>query len=231
MNHVEINLFFNELRLRAVENALADEGLTVEDEFKEHFKFLYEQLVPAEQQLSIEAEIEKIDAEEKAEIDSRRRFGVFHIRENNSDHYFTSDLFQSLMGTAYRYRLYDRGELSSEPKMFAEAFGEVQSISADEYNKLCDQMQNDIRIKMIAHFDLDNGIASSREHNEDSERTFSLKDLSTAAYRAYRGTYRSSTDRAEKFEEALNGKEISLSKENSMNAETTDNDEEFILKM
>lgn len=36
MNHVEVTLYFNELRLRAVEQALADDGLTLEDKLKEH---------------------------------------------------------------------------------------------------------------------------------------------------------------------------------------------------
>ena len=57
MNHVEVTLYFNELRLRAVEQALADDGMTLEDKLKEHFAFLYDQLVPPEKQLGIEAEI------------------------------------------------------------------------------------------------------------------------------------------------------------------------------
>lgn len=130
MNHVEVTLYFNELQLRAVEHELSSDGLTLEDKLKEHFAFLYDQLVPPEKQLGIEAEIEQIEAAENAEREARRKFGVFHVHENGSDRYFTSELFDSLLSTAYRYRLYDRGELSSNPKMFAEAFGEVAHISA-----------------------------------------------------------------------------------------------------
>ena len=125
MNHVEVTLYFNELHLKAVQEELADDGMTLEDKLKEHFAFLYDQLVPPEKQLAIEAEIEQIEAQENAEREARRRFGVFHIRENGSDRYFTSELFDSLLSTAYRYRLYDRGELSANPNAFADAFGEV----------------------------------------------------------------------------------------------------------
>lgn len=145
MNHVEVTLYFNELHLKAVQEELASDGLTLEDKLKEHFAFLYDQLVPPEKQLGIEAEIEQIEAQENAEREARRRFGVFHIRENGSDRYFTSELFDSLLSTAHRYRLYDRGELSSNPKMFADAFGEVEHISAAQYEELCDRMPNDHR--------------------------------------------------------------------------------------
>ena len=62
MNHVEVTLYFNELQLRAVEHELSSNGLTLEDKLKEHFAFLYDQLVPPEKQLGIEAEIEQIEA-------------------------------------------------------------------------------------------------------------------------------------------------------------------------
>ena len=107
MNHVEVTLYFNELRLRALEDHLNFDGTTLKDELGKQFDFLYEQYVPQEEQLGIEAEIEQIEAAENAEREARRKFGVFHIHENGSDRYFTSELFDSLLSTAYRYRLYD----------------------------------------------------------------------------------------------------------------------------
>ena len=41
MNHVEVTLYFNELQLKAVQEELASDGLTLEDKLKEHFAFLY----------------------------------------------------------------------------------------------------------------------------------------------------------------------------------------------
>ena len=206
MNHIEVNMYFNELRLRAVEQALADDGLTLEDKLKEHFGFLYEQLVPAEQQLAIEAEIEQIEVAEKAEAEARRRFGVFHVRENGSDRYFTSELFDSLLSTAYRYRLYDRGELSSNPKMFAEAFGEVEHISAAEYEELCDRMPNDHRIKVAADYDLDAGTVTTCQSSDNAWGRYGLRELSVAALKADRNNDRGSDSREKKFDAALSGK-------------------------
>lgn len=129
MNLVEVALYFNELQLRALEDHLNFDGTTIKDELGKQFDFLYEQYVPQEEQLAIEAEIEQIEAAENAEREARRKFGVFHVHENGSDRYFTSELFDSLLSTAYRYRLYDRGELSANPKAFADA-SERWSISA-----------------------------------------------------------------------------------------------------
>lgn len=231
MNHVEVTLYFNELRLRAVEQALADDGLTLEDKLKEHFAFLYDQLVSPEKQLAIEAELEQVEAAENAKREARRRFGVFHIRENGSDRYFTSELFDSLLSTAYRYRLYDRGELSANPKAFAEAFGEVEHISAAQYEELCDRMPNDHRIKIAADFDLDEGTASACQSSDNAWWTYSLKDLSTAAYRANRGSYRSLYDRKEKFEEALAGKVIFPPEETEDEAPDEYEDEAPVMRM
>ena len=224
MNHVEVTLYFIELHLKAVQEELADDGMTLEDKLKEHFAFLYDQLVPPEKQLGIEAA-------ENAEREARRKFGVFHVHENGSDRYFTSELFDSLLSTAYRYRLYDRGELSSNPKRFAEAFGEVEHISAAQYEELCDRMPNDHRIKIAADFNLDAGTASACQSSDNAWWTYSLKDLSTAAYRANRGSYRSSYDRKEKFEEALAGKEIVPPEETEDEAPDEDEDEAPVMRM
>ena len=61
--------------------------------------------------------------------------------------------------------------------------------------------------------------------------TYSLKDLSTAAYRANRGSYRSSYDRKEKFEEALAGKEIVPPEETEDEAPDEDEDEAPVVRM
>lgn len=231
MNHVEVTLYFNELRLRALEDHLNFDGTTLKDELGKQFDFLYEQYVPQEEQLAIEAEIEQIEAQENAEREARRRFGVFHVHENGSDRYFTSELFDSLLSTAYRYRLYDRGELSANPKTFADAFGEVEHISAAQYEELCDRMPSDHRIRVAADYDLDAGTVTTCQSSDNAWWTYSLKDLSTAAYRANRGSYRSSYDRKEKFEEALAGKEIVPPEETEDEAPDEDEDEAPVMRM
>ena len=208
MNYVETVLYFNELRLKALEEELAPDGRTVVDELGDAFTTMYESLVPEEKRFAIEAEIQKTEAEEQAEAEANRRFGVFHIRENGEDNYFISELFQSLYSTANRYRMYERGELSSEPQDFASAFGETIPITADEYDDLCDEMPNDIRIQALIEYDLDAGTVSACESSDNAWQSYRLHDLSVAAFKAHRSDYRISAERQRIFADALEGKEI-----------------------
>lgn len=208
MNHIETTLFFNELRFRALEEALASDSRTVADELEDAFTTMYESLVPEEKRFAIEAEIQKTEAEEKAAYDASCRFGVFHIRENGEDSYFISELFQSLYSTANRYRMYDRGELSSEPQDFASAFGEAIPITAAEYNALCDEMPNDIRIQALIEYNLDAGTVRACESSDNAWHSYRLHDLSVAAFKAHRSDYRISAERQRIFADVLEGKEI-----------------------
>ena len=208
MNYVETVLYFNELRLKALEEELAPDGRTVADELKDAFTTMYESLVPEEKRFAIEAEIQKTEAEEQAEAEANRRFGVFHIRENGEDSYFISELFQSLYFTANRYRMYERGELSSEPQDFASAFGEVIPITTLEYLTLCNRTPNDIRIRALIEYDLDAGTVCACESSDNAWQSYRLHDLSVAAFKAHRSDYRISAERQRIFTDALEGKEI-----------------------
>ena len=101
--------------------------------------------------------------------------------------------------------------------------------------KVCDHCSDhgvkEGSIKIAADFDLDAGTASACQSSDNAWWTYSLKDLSTAAYRANRGSYRSSYDRKEKFEEALAGKEIVPPEETEDEAPDEDEDEAPVMRM
>lgn len=213
MTDLDITLYFNELRLKAVKDALAADGLTVEDKMKEAFKFLYEQLVPYEQQTAIEAQIEETEKAERAEREAKKRFAVYHVNENGSDRYFTSEHFLSFRSAAYRFRLYDRGELDSKPQSLADGFIGSDAITAADYEALCDRMPNDFRITMLVDFDLDNETVGVCDSSDNAWRYYRLHDLSVAAFKAYRGDYYPTEYRERIFCGALSGKEIDVETE------------------
>lgn len=213
MNYIDITLYFNELRLKAVQDVLAHDGVTIEDKMNEAFNILYEQLVPQEQQTAVEAQIEKIDKAERDEQEAKRRFAVFHVRENGENSYFTSDHFISFREAAYRCRLYDRGELSSEPSRLCDAFIGSDMIDADKYEYLCDRMPNDFRITALMNFDLDNETVSVCDSSDNAWRSYTLHDLSVAAFKAYRGEYHPTEYRERIFNDALSGREINTEAE------------------
>lgn len=208
MKHIDVTLYFEERRLKAVSDALAKDGITVKDKLESMFQFLYEQFVPLERQRIIEKEIEEQNRAEVAAAEAKRRFAVYHIRENGEDSYFTSDHFRSFLLAAYRYRLYSRGELSDEPQNFADAFIETRSLSQGEYENLCDSMANDYRIKALVDFNLDEKTVSVCERSDNAWSTYTLHDASVAAYHAQRSVFRPIDERQAIFENALAGKEI-----------------------
>ena len=179
---------------------------TVEDKLTEAFDTLYQEYVPDEQRASIEARIEREDAAEQARLEADRRFAVYHIRENGDDCHFTSDIFRTPMQAAYRYRLYDRGELSADPETLAAAFIETRPINLQAFGAAC----ADSRITALIEFDLDEGCVSICDSGDNEWQTYTLHDFSVAAYKAFRSDYRSEECRREIFNCSLAGKEVEL---------------------
>ena len=216
MNDIDITLYLNEYRVRALADALGNQTAeTVEDKLTEAFDTLYQEYVPDEQRASIEATIENEYAAEQAEMEVARRFAVYHIRENGDDYHFTSDHFRSPMQAAYRYRLYERGELSADPKTFADAFIETNPINLEYFGKVCADIHADDRVTALLEFDLDEGRVSVCDGMDNEWQTYSLRDFSVAAYKAFRSDYRSEEGRREKFNSSLAGKELNFSEEPS----------------
>ena len=214
MNDIDITLYLSQYRVRALADALGSQTAeTVEDKLTEAFDTLYQEYVPDEQRASIEARIEREDAAEQARLEAARRFAVYHIRENDDDCHFTSDYFLSPMQAAYRYRLYERGELSADPKAFADAFIETNPISLEYFGKVCADIHSDDRVTALFEFDLDEGWVSVHNSTDDDWQVYSLHDFSVAAYKAFRSDYRNEECRREIFNNSLAGKEMDLSEE------------------
>lgn len=212
MNDIDITLYLNAYRVRALADALGNQTAeTVEDKLTEAFDTLYQEYVPDEQRASIEARIERENAAEQARMEAARRFAVYHIRENDDDCHFTSDYFLSPMQAAYRYRLYERGELSADPKTFADAFIETNPVSLEYFGKVCADIHADDRVTALLEFDLDEGWVSVHNSTDDDWQVYSLHDFSVAAYKAFRSDYRNEECRREIFNNSLAGKEMDLS--------------------
>ena len=214
MNDVDITLYLNKYRVKALEEALGKRTAeTIEDKLSEAFDVLYQGYVDDEQRASIEAKIECEEAAEQARIEAKRRFAVYHVREDGEDYHFTSDYFRSPMQAAYRYRLYDRNELSANPQTLTAAFIETNPISLKKFNDACTDINSDKRITALVEFDLDEGNVSICDSSDNAWWTYTLHDFSVAAYKAFRSDYRDEECRREIFNNSLAGKEIDLSEE------------------
>lgn len=136
------------------------------------------------------------------------------------------------MQAAYRYRLYDRNELTANPQTLAAAFIETNPISLKKFNEACTDINTDKRITALVEFDLDEGCVSVCDNSDNAWQTFTLYDFSVAAYKAYRSDYRSEDCRREIFNNSLAGKEIDLDKtENEVSDEDDSEDENVTMSM
>ena len=232
MADMDITLFFNELRVRALADALGNQTAeTVEDKLTEAFDMLYQEYIPDEQRAAIEAQITDEEAAEQDRMEAARHFAVYHIRENGKDYHFTSDYFQTAMQAAYRYRRYARGELSDEYKTFADAFVETQPISLEKFGEICTDMNSDKRVTALVEFDLDNGYVSICDSSDNAWWCYSLHDFSVAAFKAFRSEYRSMDCRREIFNCSLAGKEIFPPEETTAEIHDEDEDEALVMRM
>ncbi len=215
LNYTDVTLYIEKRRIKALESALEEAtGESLSEKLHEAFDDLYRAYVPDAQRATIEAEIAADEARAQAEIEAGRNFAVYHIHEGGEDALFRSDIFDNAMQTAYRYRLYQRGELHDQPASFAAAFVDAEPITPQEYASACDDMNSDKRITAIFEFDLDGGAVSICDSSDNAWNTYRLHDFSVAAYKAYRSEYRATDARREIFNHSLIGKEIEFDETN-----------------
>ena len=209
MNDIDVTVYFNEHRLAALDEVLNDQGRTIEGVLRKCFEETYASLVPEEKREEIEALIRQEEAQAQREAEAARRFAVIHFHEDGDDFHFTPDLRNTLYSAAYRYRNFlqeDVGKLTLDS--LAVAFGEHQPIDDLTFSILCDAMEHDERITALLEFDFDSGIISVKEQADPEWRSYRLKDVSTAIYRAERRNGLSLQTREQIFEDALHGQEI-----------------------
>lgn len=209
MHHEEITLYKPELMVKALKKHLAEIESDIPNEMDKAFDELYYRIVPLDERRDIAKEISKLEEIEKAQSEARKRFGVIHVRENGEDSYCLSNMFDKEVRAAYRFRVYSRCELSMHPESFVKSLGETENITKEHFDFLSASRANDPRATAVMNFDLDEGTVAFLSQ-EDTWSTYKLTDISVAAYKAYRSNNQSPDERAEIFEKALEGKEISL---------------------
>lgn len=210
MNDIDITIYFNEHRLEKLESYLLKNGSSVEHELQNLLDKFYEQTVPERERMEVEAQIELEQAEESAQREATRRFAVVHFHEGDDDYFFTSELRNSFYSIAslYRSTLQDEIGKYTLDSIAQSNFSGSEQISDVMFSVLCDAMPNDPRITALVEFDFDHDAVSVCESSDNAWRTYSLKDMSTAVYKAKRKEGLDLESREVIFETALEGKEL-----------------------
>ena len=208
MSDVDVTVFYNEHRVAAMERALKNTGAILEDRLEHALDSIYQELVPATEREQIEAQIIREASEEYARQQAARRFAVVHFHDADDDFNFTTELSNKFYTMAYRYREFMKDEVGAVTlDSLARHFGEYEPVDEVTFSILCNTMSDDPRITAIADFDFESNTVSICEHG-DEWRTYDLKDVSTAVFKANRKSGLQMEAREAIFDEALEGKEI-----------------------
>ena len=208
MSDVEVTVFYNEHRVAAMERALKNTGAILEDRLEHALDSIYLELVPATEREQIEAQIAQEASEEYARLQAARRFAVVHFHDADDDFNFTTELSNKFYTMAYRYWEFMKDEVGAVTlDSLARHFGEYEPVDEVTFSILCNTMPDDPRITTIADFDFESNTVSICEHG-DEWRTYDLKDVSTAVFKANRKSGLQMEAREAIFEESLEGKEM-----------------------
>ena len=212
MTDEELVLYFNSHRLAKLESYLLKSGSSVEHELQNLLDRFYEQTVPENERMEVEAQIELERAREAAAREASRRFAVVHFHEGEDDFFFTSELRNSFYSIAnlYRSTLKDViGNLSLVSCAVSFLSG-CQALIVVSFSVLWSAMRIDPWISALVEFDFDHSTVSVCESGDNAWRAYNLKDVSAAMYKAERKEGLSLDARHEIFATALEGKEITF---------------------
>jgi len=208
MGDTSIELWLNKYQYYALRRILTQNGTDIETVMQEKLSELYLQTVPEQERTEINGRIEADRFADEQHAREMRTFSVYHITENGAEHYFESDYDMELMHVAWQLRKYLRGEFGPRIKCFAAVFDDAIPIDAQKFEEhVRTRMDNTGKIAGVFDIDFDKQEISG-VHIMDGWKTYSIKDASTAAYHAYRGSYRTMDQRWSRFLEYLDGKEL-----------------------
>ena len=133
---------------------------------------------------------------------------VLHVREDGRDGYFQIDRPMDSLTVAKQLRGYLRGEAGMDHPTFAECCERHLQITAGEFDRLAGvHMEHPEKVAGAFELDFDKQEFSTA-HPTHGWQTYSMRDVSTAAYHAFRPDSMDWPKRARRFTEKLAGSEI-----------------------
>ena len=186
MNARDITVWLDERWYDALSSQLKKKDTTVEDELNTYLDAMIDQL-PEQVRERISREIWEEDQRQRAEAETSRRFSVFRVtQDGRTDHLVTEcrmpiDVLHAAM--ALRSYLLAKG---SSSQRFAESLHSVADIAPEVFEEYADELRQDGgRVTAALDIDLDRGEFSTLDAANGWE-TYTIRDVSTAAWRANR---------------------------------------------
>lgn len=206
-NCLELTLWYPEDKFNALSTALEPTGSSVEKELGRALTELYERLVPSEQRTEIAeklAQEEQHEAEERARREAEAyRVSALRLTTGRSCEYHKLTRAWDILTLAAFIREAVRKAPSSPSGDFRSRLGEVERLSEQDFAELSmARLHNDPHVNSVLQVDF-----SSRRFSfvmpGEGWRSYALKDISAAIYKAERKKGISHQERLHRFLGAL----------------------------
>lgn len=152
---------------------------------------------------------EAISALSDMREDMSQAYTVFHMRESGAEIFCELDRQESILDVAQFVRMALCSNQESGIAAFQNAFPGLRAVTAEQYNQLM-ALRMESPNKIAGVFDLD---FVKREFSvvdpTDGWKTYSMWDVSSAIYHAYRKTFPTPEQQMARFLDRLDGRELS----------------------
>ena len=206
---VQLELWLSEYKMDALSSVLEEQGTTVEERMQEMLIDLYAESVPYEVQQEIRTRIDAEYAAAQAEAEAARKYTAFCVRENGTQSFFQLDRSESILEIAKFLRRYlreDQGQDTAALRM--SAFARMEPVTAERYDQLLAlRMESPGKVTGVFDLDFDRREASNVDA-ADGWKTWSMQDVSTAIFHAYRKSCLRPEQYMSRFLEKLEGREL-----------------------
>ncbi|NBI65989.1 hypothetical protein D1646_04015 [Pseudoflavonifractor sp. 60] len=206
---VELVLWIDEYEMEALSAVLAEQGTTVEKRMRKALDELCVELVPVNVLQEIRIRRDEEDAAAKAEEEATRKYTAFCVRENEMESFFQMDSKEDILEVAKFLRRYLREEQGQgAAALQTSAFARMKPITAEQYDQLLAlRMEEPGKVTGVFDLDFDKQEVSTVDA-ANGWKTWSMQDVSTAVYHAYRKSYLSAEQYMTRFLDRLNGKAL-----------------------
>lgn len=208
-NYVRLELWFQEDQLNALSAVMKEQGTTVEKWMLGMLTDMYEALVPRETQDAIRTRIDKEAAEARAAEEAARKYTVFCVREDGAKSFFQLDRSEDILEVAKFLRRYLREEQGQGiTALQTSAFAKMEPVTAERYDQMMSlRMETPNKVTGVFDLDFDRQEVSTVDA-ADGWKTWSMQDVSTAIYHAYRKGCLRPEQYMSRFLERLEGKAL-----------------------
>ena len=206
MNSREITLWLDDRWYQALSQQLEVEKL--EDKLNEYLDDLIS-LLPTPVYEKIIGEIREEERQREQELAANQKYTAFCVREDGAASFFQLDRTEDILEVSKFLRRYLReGQSQGTAALRTSAFARMEPVTAERYDQLLAlRMEAPGKVTDVFDLDFDKQEVSTADAAE-GWKTWSMQDVSTAIYHAYRKSCLRPEQYMSRFLERLEGKAL-----------------------